>query len=61
MHQEAEGRGLIRVDVTLPAAGGIMRPAAALDAMHRRETAGRTGLNAGRAAVLAGGGALLLR
>ncbi len=38
-----------------------MRPAAALDAMHRRETAGRTGLNAGRAAVLAGGGALLLR
>lgn len=28
-----------------------MRPAAALDAMHRRETAGQTGLNAGRAAV----------
>lgn len=35
-----------------------MRSAAALDAPHRRETAGRTRLGAGRAAVAA---ALLLR
>ncbi|WP_316186193.1 MULTISPECIES: hypothetical protein [unclassified Bradyrhizobium] len=35
-----------------------MRSAAALDAAHRRETAGPTRLGVGRAAVRAGGGGI---
>ncbi|WP_316231192.1 hypothetical protein [Bradyrhizobium sp. SZCCHNR1051] len=46
--------------MTLPAAGGIMRPAGAFDAAHRRETAGLGSAPVARrfAAVAA---ALLLR